>query len=193
MTADTQYSQPAQLAQSSQPSQSSQGSQDSQDRATDGRHDFDFLVGTWAVHHLMLADFADPACTEWVEFDSTQWMIQTLGGLGNVDNVTIEKGPRGKPYQGMSVRLFDVEAGLWRIWWASTSAPGHLDAGVTGRWTGTHGEFFGDEVLQGKPIKVRFDWNVFNQDTAQWEQSFSYDDGETWVHNWRMSFTRTAE
>lgn len=159
---------------------------------TDGRHDFDFLAGAWRVQHRKLADMADPVCGRWVEFEGEQWMRQTLGGLGNVDNLAVEKGPNGEPFEGMSVRLFDVAEGLWRIWWASTAAPGHLDPGVSGRWTGNHGEFHGDDVVGGKPVKVRFDWDAFDADTAQWEQAFSFDGGETWVHNWRMSFTRIA-
>src|SRR5882762_776312 len=88
----------------------------------DGRHDFDFLAGTWKVEHRKLAVMADPECTEWEEFEGVQWMRQTLGGLGNVDNLTIEKLPNGNRYRGMSLRLFDPEARLWSIWWASTTA-----------------------------------------------------------------------
>jgi hypothetical protein len=159
----------------------------------DGRHDFDFLAGTWHVHHRKLTTMTDPTCTTWVEFEGIQWMRQTLGVLGNVDNLTVEKMPNGHSFEGMSVRLYDVEAGLWRIWWASTSAPGHLDPPVSGRWEGKHGIFHGEDVVNGKPVAVRFDWNVFDADTAQWEQAFSFDDGQTWIHNWRMSFTRIAQ
>lgn len=156
----------------------------------DGRHDFDFLAGTWHVQHRKLADMKDPRCQEWVEFEGVNWMRQTLGGLGNVDNLTIEKMPNGKRYEGMSLRLFNPEEGVWRIWWASTLHPGHLDPPVTGRWQGRHGEFHGTDTLDGKPIEVRFYWDVFDADTAQWEQAFSFDGGQTWVTNWRMSFTR---
>lgn len=159
---------------------------------TDGRHDFDFLVGTWHVHHRKLADMADPACSTWVEFEGVQWMRQTLGGLGNVDNLKVDRMPDGRSFEGMSVRLYDVSAGLWRIWWASTSAPGHLDPPVSGRWEGDRGVFEGTDVVGGKPVDVRFEWTVFAADSAQWEQAFSFDGGRSWVHNWRMSFTRRA-
>ncbi|WP_042445367.1 hypothetical protein [Streptacidiphilus jiangxiensis] len=156
----------------------------------DGRHDFDFLAGTWRVHHRKLADMTDPTCEEWVEFEGVQWMRQTLGGLGNVDNLRVESMPNGRSFEGMSVRLFDVEAGLWRIWWASTAAPGHLDSPVSGRWNGKRGDFHGADVVNGTPVSVRFEWTVEDGDTARWEQFFSFDEGSTWVHNWRMSFTR---
>ncbi len=158
----------------------------------DGRHDFDFLVGTWKVDHRKLTAMADPDCTEWVEFEGVQWLRPTLGGLANVDNLTVEKMPNGIRFEGMSLRLFDPETAEWNIHWASTAAPGHLDPPVTGRWTGTHGVFHGTDTVNGRPIEVRFDWNVFDADTAQWEQAFSFDGGETWVHNWRMSFTRIS-
>jgi hypothetical protein len=159
-------------------------------QTADGRHDFDFLVGEWHVHHRKLADLGDPRCAEWVEFDGIQWMRQTLGGLGNVDNLRVDRMPDGKPFEGMTLRLYDVQAGEWRIWWASTSAPGRLDPPVSGRWDGKHGVFHGEDVVGGAPVQVRFDWNVLGADTARWEQAFSFDGGETWLHNWRMSFTR---
>lgn len=157
-----------------------------------GRHDFDFLAGEWHVRHRKLADMTDPLCAEWVEFDGIQWMRQTLGGLGNVDNLRVEKMPDGTSFEGMSVRLYDPGAGEWKIWWASTAAPGHLDPPVSGRWDGDHGVFRGEDIVAGKPVLVRFDWNAFDDDTAQWEQAFSFDGGATWVHNWRMTFTRIA-
>jgi hypothetical protein len=161
--------------------------------SNDGRHDFDFLVGTWKVHNRKLVDMADPACEEWVEFVGTCWMRQTLGGLANVDNLSIPQMPDGRSYEGMSLRLFDVAAGVWKIWWASDRAPGHLDPPISGRWEGGHGVFRGEDVVGGHAVAVRFDWNVFDADAAQWEQAFSFDGGQTWVHNWRMSLTRTAE
>jgi hypothetical protein len=160
--------------------------------SNDGRHDFDFFEGTWEVHNRKLADMADPAGEEWVEFTGTQWMRRTLGGLGNVDNLSIPQLPDGSSYEGMSLRLFDVEARVWKIWWASDRTPGHLDPPVSGRWEGKHGVFRGEDVVGGKPVQVRFDWTVLGSDAARWEQAFSFDKGETWVHNWRMSFTRIS-
>jgi hypothetical protein len=38
------------------------------DPSADGRHDFDFIFGTWSISNRRLADQTDPRCTEWVEF-----------------------------------------------------------------------------------------------------------------------------
>jgi hypothetical protein len=61
---------------------------------------------------------------------------------------------------------------------------------MEGRFVDGPGAFFGGDILNGQPIKVRFDWTP-GEATARWEQSFSYDGGQTWEPNWVMSFTRS--
>ena len=157
----------------------------------DGRHGFDFLIGNWRIHNRKRADMTDPACDRWVEFEAAGWMRTTLGGLGNVDTFSVPALPGGGSYEGMSVRLFEPETGQWKIWWASDAAPGRLDPPVSGGFDADgHGVFHGEDVVGGRAVAVRFDWTVVDQDTAVWEQAFSWDEGVTWIHNWRMSFTR---
>jgi hypothetical protein len=156
----------------------------------DGRHDFDFFFGSWTIRNRKLANMADPECDEWVEFDATGYAHPILGGLGNVDTFSVPEMPNGKSFEGATLRLFDTETGLWKIWWASTSAPGRLDPPVVGQFTDKHGVFLGEDVVGGKPVEVRFDWNAVDEQTARWEQAFSFDTGRNWVHNWRMDFTR---
>jgi len=54
------------------------------------------------------------------------------------------------------------------------------------------GEFFGDDLHDGIPVRVRFRWTGISANTARWEQAFYADVGNTWETNWTMSFTRTA-
>jgi hypothetical protein len=49
-----------------------------------------------------------------------------------------------------------------------------------------------DDTLDGKPIKVRFQWTEMKANSAHWEQAFSPDAGATWEVNWRMQFTRAG-
>ena len=152
--------------------------------------DFDFLFGRWQVHNRKLANTLDPECTEWVEFEATQEANPILGGMGNVDFM-VTTLPTGEHFEGMSLRLFEPEQQVWRIWWASTGRPGYLDPPVEGRFSDGVGVFTGDDVFGGQPAKVRFTWENITETGARWSQAFSFDDGQTWGPvNWIMTFTR---
>jgi len=159
---------------------------------TDGRGDFDFLFGHSRIHHRRLTRLADPDCTEWMEFDSRAEARPILGGLGNIDFLVVDQ-PDGQPFEGMTLRLYDPESGLWRIWWASTSRPGYLDPPVAGRFTNGHGKFSGEDVLDGRKLLVHYDWTDITPTTSRWSQRFSFDDGKTWGgENWIMTRTLTG-
>lgn len=154
--------------------------------------DFDFIHGQWAVHHHKLADNTDRDCREWVDFDGRGDARPVLGGLGNVDTVTATL-PGGRSFEGLSLRLYDPGAGLWRIWWSATTNPGRLDPPVEGRFRDGRGTFRGDDVIAGRPAVVRFVWSQITPTSARWEQDFSFDGGTTWDPvNWIMTFTRTG-
>jgi hypothetical protein len=88
--------------------------------------------------------------------------------------------PHGRPFEGMTLRLFDPNERVWRIWWTSSRYPGRLDPPVVGRFTDGVGLFYADDELDGKPIKVRFEWTDTTTDCPKWNQAFSFDDGLTW-------------
>ncbi|GAA4570228.1 hypothetical protein GCM10023193_56180 [Planotetraspora kaengkrachanensis] len=159
----------------------------------DGRHDFDFFHGRWTTRNRKLADVLDRDCTTWVEFDSTVRCEPVLGGLGNVEPFTAPAmPPSGDPLEAMTLRLFDPRTGNWRIWWISTRQPGLLDDNpMEGRFSGTHGEFFAVETIDGEAVRVRWDWDVLGTESARWEQRFSYDAGVTWHLNWTAAHTRS--
>jgi hypothetical protein len=147
--------------------------------------DFDFLPGNWQVHNRKLVDMLDPACEEWEEFAATSEAHAMLGGGGNLDHF------HTSGYEGFSLRLYDPERDIWQIWWSSTSRPGRLDPPVEGRFD-EHGDarFETEDLLDGVPIRVRFEWSAVTTDSPLWKQSFSFDGGETWKHNWTMTFKR---
>jgi len=89
---------------------------------------------------------------------------------------------------GMTVRYFRLADQQWTIRWISART-GDIDPGVVGGFQGDRGEFYGEDLDDGRPVKVRFIWNRLGPDAARWEQSFSYDDGP-WEINWIMEFTR---
>ncbi len=60
---------------------------------------------------------------------------------------------------------------------------------MVGGFVGDRGEFYGEDVDEGKPIHARFLWQRLGPDKAHWEQAFSYD-GVTWETNWVNEFER---
>jgi hypothetical protein len=156
----------------------------------DGRHDFDFWMGSWTQRNRKLTNALEPTCDDWVEFESTSEAWPTLGGLGNVDTLTAAHFPGIGSFEGMSWRLFDPATRAWSIWWASTTRPGVVDPPVVGRFDGTHGTFGCHDELDGIALEVRYEWDVFSADSARWQQSFSFDGGATWTLNWVIEHTR---
>jgi hypothetical protein len=153
---------------------------------TDGRTDFDFLLGKWRSRNRKLANLLDPECRDWVEVEAHGETRPILGGLGNLDEGHFSSGSSkdGGPFDGVTLRLFDPEAGVWRIWWASSTFPGRLDEPVEGRFEDGQGLFFAEDELVGRRIGVRYEWKDITPASARWEQAFSYDEGQSWHVNW---------
>ena len=61
---------------------------------------------------------------------------------------------------------------------------------VIGRFTGGIGSFFAEDMLEGRPVKLRFLWLGTDSQTPRWEQALSEDDGASWETNWTMDFER---
>ena len=161
--------------------------------SSDGRQDFDFLFGHWRLHNRRLVDLLDQDCTDWVQFQATGQAQPILGGLGNIDTFSAPAvPPSGQPLAAMTLRLFDPATRLWRIWWVSTSRLGHMDPPVEGRFSDGCGRFFGEDVLGGQPVKVRFIWKDTTIGSPRFEQAFSYDHGQHWQTNWIILLSRQA-
>ena len=150
-------------------------------------HDFDFLPGSWRVHHRRLRHRL-AGSDEWEEFEGTSEARALLGGAGNVDDNLLEL-PSG-PYRAVSLRTYDPASDRWSIWWVDGRNPGVLDPPVVGGFADGVGTFVGADTFDGRPILVRFTWSEVDTDAPRWEQAFSADGGATWEVNWVMRFTR---
>ena len=153
-----------------------------------GLHDFDFLVGSWRVHHQRLkARLA--GSREWIAFEGKCTMRELMQGYANVDDNEI--GLPGSAYRGVGLRSYDPKTGDWEIWWLDSRMPHNpLDPPVKGRFENGVGTFVADDTLDGKPIKVRYIWSHITPRSAHWEQAYSADAGKTWETNWKMEFER---
>ncbi len=153
---------------------------------TSSKHDFDFFEGKWKLHNKKLKTRLNN-CTEWIEFESTQEMYRVLNGTGNIDNFLTEFD--GKPFEGMTVRLFDPKTNLWSIYWADSNS-GKFDPPVLGSFENNVGHFFTKDIFDDKKILVVFRWDASDKDNPIWSQAFSGDNGKTWEWNWYMYMTR---
>jgi hypothetical protein len=151
--------------------------------------DFDFFIGSWRVAHRRLRERL-VGSNEWVEFAGTTVVQKVLGGMGNIDDNTLELP--GDPYRAVTLRTFDVKTQQWSIWWLDGRNPGSLDTPVVGEFQDGVGTFYANDTLGGRPIRVRFVWSIPSHNTPRWEQAFSADEGRSWETNWSMEFTRQA-
>jgi len=157
---------------------------------TSGLHDFDFLIGEWRVHHRRLKQRL-AGNREWVEFDGTCGNRALMSGWGNVDENSIDLP--GDAYRGVGLRSYDPKSGLWSIWWLDGRNPSaDLDPPVRGRFEHGVGTFYADDTLNGKSIRVRYQWSKITPTSAHWEQAYSPDAGKTWETNWLMDFQRSS-
>jgi hypothetical protein len=150
--------------------------------------DFDFLFGTWKVHHHRL-DRRLVGETQWTDFEGTCRARPLLGGLGNLDENVLDL-PSGR-YEAATVRLYDAERKLWSIWWIDARNPA-IDSPMQGAFVDGVGTFYAEDVHDGIPIRVRFVWSEITPISASWQQAFSVDAGTTWETNWTMRFERVA-
>lgn len=150
-------------------------------------NDFDFFFGRWRVEHRRL-DERLAGCTRWTTFVGQCVVWPLLGGCGNIDDNLLEL-PSG-PYRAATLRSYDPATEQWSIWWLDARNPHRLDPPVVGRFREGLGLFECDDVLDGRPIRVRFHWSALDPERPTWEQAFSDDGGTSWEVNWQMRFTR---
>ncbi|WP_206185323.1 hypothetical protein [Sphingosinicella sp. CPCC 101087] len=152
------------------------------------RH-WDFLVGRWTVRHRRLKQRL-AGSTQWEEFGGTLHNWPVLGGFGNVGDNVLEL-PSGT-YRGASVRAFDPAAGLWSSWWLDGRTAATLAPPLQGTLDRNGGTLLGDDLHEGRAVKVRVRWLRLAPDSIRWEQAYSADGGASWEVNWVSDFARQS-
>jgi hypothetical protein len=156
------------------------------EKVRDGRADFDFFMGKWKVHHRRLRERLKGS-TSWEEFEGTSVAHKILGGLGNFDENVMER--ESGRMEGVTLRLYNSVSGQWSIYWAD-GVTGILQTPMVGGFENGRGEFYDQEIFEGRAILSRFIWSNISETTCRWEQAFSTDGGKTWETNWVMDNTR---
>jgi len=158
-------------------------SQQSVSGKRDGQHDFDSLVGTWKFH-LKRLNRRLVGSTEWVELDGTTVCRKVLDGRGEVEEVNVESADKHTHIQGLAVRLYNPEAHQWSIYWVN-GADGIMEQNpMVGEFNNGRGEFYNQQVYEGRAIYARFIWSGIDTNSPHFEQAFSADGGKTWETNW---------
>jgi hypothetical protein len=160
---------------------------------TSSQSDFDFLVGKWKMHNRRLNKRLEN-CKDWTEFESLDENFKILNGTADMDTyyTTGMPGQEGKPFEGVTLRLFNPKTKLWSLYWVASNV-GVLDPPVIGSFESNVGHFFCKDTFSGKNIIVMFRWDARDQDHPVWSQAFSPDNGKTWEWNWYNISERIKE
>lgn len=155
----------------------------------DGQHDFDFEIGTWKTH-LKRRLHPLTGSTTWVEMEGTSVVRKVWNGRANLLQLEAD-GPSGH-FEGLSLRLYDPQSHQWRLNF-SNSNDGIMAQPTIGEFKNGRGEFYDQELLNGRAILVRFVISDITANSAHFEQSFSNDGGRTWEVNWIATDTRVRD
>jgi hypothetical protein len=158
----------------------------------DGQRDFDWMVGTWKADLKRLVKPLSGS-SEWLEFEGTQITRSIWGGRGVMDEFSVHSPATNTHIDGFTVRLYNPDTRQWTIYWANAKK-GNFDwPAMTGEFKDGRGEFYDQEMFEGRAIFVRYVWSDIKPDSAHFEQSFSADGGKTWEPNWISNIYRVKQ
>ena len=118
-------------------------------------------------------------------------MRPILGGRANSVELSV-KNPKGQ-IEGVALRLYNPQTRQWNINYASVRG-GTLTAPIYGGFNASgRGIFYGQDMLDGRAILVRFVITRPAPDEARFEQAYSADGGVSWETSWIATDTRQAK
>jgi hypothetical protein len=152
----------------------------------DGQHDFDFLFGAWKVSVRRLKNPLQGS-HEWYDMTGRSVIRPIWGGKANFEEVESD-GPNGH-MEAIMVRLYSPTSRQWSLNWVNQKNP-RFDVPTVGEFKDGRGEFYDQELFEGRSILVRYVWSDIKPSSAHFEQAFSPDGGKTWEVNWISQITR---
>lgn len=155
----------------------------------DGQHDFDYAVGTWKFHLKRLKKRL-VGSTEWAELDGTTDCRKIMDGRGEVEEMNVESADKSLHIQGLAVRLYNPQSHQWSIYWANAGDGVMEQNPMVGQFTNGRGEFYNQQMFEGRSVYARFTWTGVTTNTPHFEQAFSADGGKTWETNWITDQTK---
>ena len=169
-----------------EPRPAAQVSRSSSTPLRDGQHDWDTFFGDWKMHprkrlHPLTGS------NDWVEFESHDRKRRLWGGRANLDELEAD-GPSGH-IEGLTLRLYNPRSHQWSMYWTNSADPTPENP-LIGEFKNGRGEFYDQEMFNGRSIFVRFLWTNVSERSGDFKQSFSQDGGRTWEPNWVTTMER---
>lgn len=156
----------------------------------DGQHDFDFEFGRWKTHISRLIHPLTGSTT-WAEYAGTHVIRKVWNGKANLGELEAD-GPSGH-IEAMSPRLYNPESHQWSVCYGNPSSGG-LSKPVVGEFKADgHGEFYGEDTVNGREVLVRETYTPVNTTTRRLDIAYSPDGGKSWETNWKMVDTKIGD
>ena len=155
----------------------------------DGSHDFDFLIGDWKAHVRRLPERLKGS-NRWVEYDGISNHKKLLDSNANFEEFDVSTPDKKLRIKAQTLRMYNPESHQWSIYLVD------LDKGtleippVVGQFYGKRGEFYNQQIWEGRAVLVRYVWLDISPKSSRMEQSFSGDGGKTWEVNWICELSR---
>jgi hypothetical protein len=155
----------------------------------DGQHDFDFLIGSWKMHlrrllHPLSGD------GKWIELDGTTVCRTLFDGRAEIEEMNVDSPDKRMHIQGLALRLYNPSSRQWSIWWANARDGAMSPPPVVGEFKDGRGEFYDQDVFNGRTVFTRFVWSGVTTNSPHFEQSMSVDGGKTWELWWVTDQTK---
>jgi hypothetical protein len=155
----------------------------------DGAHAFDFLIGNWKAHVKRLPERL-VGSNKWVEYEGISNHKKLLDSNANFEEFDVSAHEPGLRIKAQTLRLYNPESRQWSIYLVDLDK-GTLDLPpVVGEFDGKRGEFYNQQLWNGRAVLVRYMWLDVSPHAARMEQSFSADGGKSWEVNWICALTR---
>jgi hypothetical protein len=155
----------------------------------DGQRNFDFLVGSWKIHLKRLVQPGNGP-REWVDLDGTVVCRHVFDGRAEVEEFNVESRDKKMHIQGLATRFYNPTSHQWSIWWANAKDGAMYPPPVVGEFRNGRGEFYDQEVVNGRTVFTRYVWTAITSSSPHFEQSISADGGKTWELNWVTDQTK---
>jgi protein tyrosine phosphatase (PTP) superfamily phosphohydrolase (DUF442 family) len=148
----------------------------------DPRRQFDFWLGEWSVVNKRAHRNGS-----WTDVGNATARIQSVAdGAAVIEqwDGTLDENP----LIGFSLRAHDEASDRWAVWlnWTGEGPDGFSE--MHGRRNGERMELFPPD----DDSRLRYSFAEARTGSCQWEQATSKD-GQTWITDWVMHFTRRAE